>query len=91
MYYMLHTGSYTVLTLSLFTVLYFMLACWTYGLSVSSGVFIPCLLTGAAWGRLVGMGAMYLFPAMVRYHMIISNYFLIFNDVISNDTHLICW
>ncbi|KAK2142066.1 hypothetical protein LSH36_1000g00029 [Paralvinella palmiformis] len=59
-------GSYTVLTLSLFVCLYFLLACWTYGLSVSSGIFIPCLLTGATWGRLVGMGVMYLFPTMVR-------------------------
>jgi H+/Cl- antiporter ClcA len=60
------SGSYTVLTLSLFAFLYFLLACWTYGLSVSSGVFIPCLLTGAAWGRLMGMAAMYVFPTMVR-------------------------
>ncbi|KAI0238338.1 H(+)/Cl(-) exchange transporter 7 [Lamellibrachia satsuma] len=57
-------GSFTVVSLSLFAFLYFMLGCWTYGLSVSSGVFIPALLTGAAWGRLVGMAVMYIFPQM---------------------------
>ena len=53
------------MTLGLFASLYFLLAVWTYGLSVSSGVFIPSLLTGAAWGRLVGMAVIYLFPHMV--------------------------
>ena len=62
-------GSFTVLSLSLFAFLYFMLGCWTYGLSVSSGVFIPALLTGAAWGRLVGMAVMYIFPQMVGIYM----------------------
>uniref|UniRef100_A0A8C6KHU1 Chloride channel protein n=1 Tax=Nothobranchius furzeri TaxID=105023 RepID=A0A8C6KHU1_NOTFU len=45
-------GTYNPLTLGLFTLTYFLLACWTYGLSVSAGVFIPSLLIGAAWGRL---------------------------------------
>uniref|UniRef100_A0A8C7JWF1 Chloride voltage-gated channel 7 n=1 Tax=Oncorhynchus kisutch TaxID=8019 RepID=A0A8C7JWF1_ONCKI len=48
-------GSYNPLTLSLFTLTYFFLACWTYGLTVSAGVFIPSLLIGAAWGRLFGI------------------------------------
>ncbi|KAJ0058160.1 hypothetical protein NL108_008792, partial [Boleophthalmus pectinirostris] len=48
-------GSYNPLTLGLFTLTYFFLACWTYGLSVSAGVFIPSLLIGAAWGRLCGI------------------------------------
>uniref|UniRef100_A0A8C6TS09 Chloride channel protein n=1 Tax=Neogobius melanostomus TaxID=47308 RepID=A0A8C6TS09_9GOBI len=43
-------GSYNPLTLGLFTLTYFFLACWTYGLAVSAGVFIPSLLIGAAWG-----------------------------------------
>uniref|UniRef100_A0A8C9T2U1 Chloride channel protein n=1 Tax=Scleropages formosus TaxID=113540 RepID=A0A8C9T2U1_SCLFO len=47
-------GSYNSLTLFLFTFTYFFLACWTYGLTVSAGVFIPSLLLGAAWGRLIG-------------------------------------
>ncbi|XP_037647989.1 H(+)/Cl(-) exchange transporter 7 isoform X1 [Sebastes umbrosus] len=48
-------GTYNPLTLGLFTVTYFFLACWTYGLAVSAGVFIPSLLIGAAWGRLFGI------------------------------------
>ncbi|XP_005096600.1 H(+)/Cl(-) exchange transporter 7 [Aplysia californica] len=48
-------GTYQVLTLTIFATGYFFLACWTYGLSVPSGLFIPCLLIGAAWGRIVGV------------------------------------
>ncbi|KAF3846678.1 hypothetical protein F7725_003756 [Dissostichus mawsoni] len=48
-------GTYNPLTLGLFTITYFFLACWTYGLAVSAGVFIPALLIGAAWGRLFGI------------------------------------
>lgn len=48
-------GSFNPLTLGLFTIVYFFLACWTYGLTVSAGVFIPSLLIGAAWGRLFGI------------------------------------
>uniref|UniRef100_A0A8C0YEI2 Chloride channel protein n=1 Tax=Cyprinus carpio carpio TaxID=630221 RepID=A0A8C0YEI2_CYPCA len=48
-------GSYNPLTLGVFTLVYFVLAVWTYGLTVSAGVFIPSLLIGAAWGRLFGI------------------------------------
>lgn len=41
------------MTLALFFLLYFLMACWTYGLSVPSGLFVPSLLCGAAFGRLV--------------------------------------
>lgn len=37
-----------------FFILYYGLACLTYGLGVPSGLFVPSLLTGAAFGRLVG-------------------------------------
>ncbi|XP_043931167.1 chloride transport protein 6 [Protopterus annectens] len=47
-------GTFSPVTLSLFFVLYFFLSCWTYGISVPSGLFVPCLLCGAAYGRLVG-------------------------------------
>jgi H+/Cl- antiporter ClcA len=33
---------------------YLIVACWTYGISVPSGLFVPMLLSGAALGRLVG-------------------------------------
>ena len=46
-------------------VVYHLLATWTYGLSVSSGVFIPSLLIGAVWGRIVGIIVMTFLPAAV--------------------------
>lgn len=46
-------------TLALFVVVYYFLAVITYGLSISSGVFIPSLLIGAAGGRLVGLVLQY--------------------------------
>lgn len=49
-------------TLSIFFVCYYFLACWTYGLGIPSGLFIPTLLCGAAWGRLVGKLMSLLFP-----------------------------
>ncbi|XP_077974485.1 H(+)/Cl(-) exchange transporter 7-like isoform X2 [Styela clava] len=48
-------GSYSAVTLIVFVLPYFFLACWTYGLKLPSGLFIPSLLIGAAWGRLVGV------------------------------------
>ncbi|XP_019395598.1 PREDICTED: H(+)/Cl(-) exchange transporter 7 [Crocodylus porosus] len=53
-------GTYNPMTLGMFTLMYFFLACWTYGLTVSAGVFIPSLLIGAAWGRLFGISLSYL-------------------------------
>uniref|UniRef100_A0A2K6THZ2 Chloride channel protein n=1 Tax=Saimiri boliviensis boliviensis TaxID=39432 RepID=A0A2K6THZ2_SAIBB len=46
-------GTFSPVTLALFFILYFLLACWTYGISVPSGLFVPSLLCGAAFGRLV--------------------------------------
>lgn len=46
-------GSFSPVTLAVFFLLYFLLACWTYGVSVPSGLFVPSLLCGAAFGRLV--------------------------------------
>lgn len=46
-------GTFSPITLALFFALYFLLACWTYGISVPSGLFVPSLLCGAAFGRLV--------------------------------------
>lgn len=50
------------MSLAIFVVVFFFLAVWTYGLSVSSGVFIPSLVIGAAWGRLFGIAVVNLFP-----------------------------
>nr|XP_034974731.1 chloride transport protein 6 [Zootoca vivipara] len=49
----LFAGTFSPVTLSLFFLLYFLLSCWTYGISVPSGLFVPSLLCGAAFGRLV--------------------------------------
>jgi len=46
-------------------IVYHLLTTWTYGISVSSGVFIPLLLIGALWGRVVGMLVMAVWPAAV--------------------------
>ncbi|KAG7224336.1 hypothetical protein INR49_004643 [Caranx melampygus] len=46
-------GTFSPVTLTVFFLLYFLLACWTYGVSVPSGLFVPSLLCGAAFGRLV--------------------------------------
>ena len=46
-------GTFSPVTLALFFILYFLLACWTFGTSVPSGLFVPSLLCGASIGRLV--------------------------------------
>lgn len=53
---LLHDPSpiYRISTLIIFFIYYYIIACITYGLSIPSGLFIPCLLTGAAWGRIMG-------------------------------------
>ena len=41
----------------------FILACVTYGISVPSGLFVPCILMGCAYGRLYGeVMKYYVFP-----------------------------
>lgn len=40
--------------LGAFGLVYFALACWTYGLGVPSGLFVPSLLIGAIFGRIAG-------------------------------------
>ena len=55
-------SSHHLSTLGIFFILYFLLNCWTFGMAVSSGVFIPTLLTGAAWGRFIGHAMMDIFP-----------------------------
>jgi chloride channel 7 len=55
-------GSFNPITLLIFCATYYFLAIWTYGLAIPSGLFIPSLLIGAAWGRLFGIGINTLFP-----------------------------
>ncbi|KAL5017921.1 hypothetical protein ScPMuIL_003643 [Solemya velum] len=58
-------GTYKPITLALFCIATFFLACWTYGLSIPSGLFIPGLLIGAIWGRLFGMCLQLLFQQLM--------------------------
>ncbi|XP_048773690.2 H(+)/Cl(-) exchange transporter 6-like isoform X4 [Ostrea edulis] len=46
-------GKFSLATLGLFFVFFFILSCWTYGVHVPSGLFVPSLLCGAAYGRFV--------------------------------------
>eukprot|EP01147_Barroeca_monosierra_P009160 gene9160-1452_t len=55
-------GSYKSSTLIAFSLCYWALSCITYGLSIPSGLFVPSLLTGAAWGRLIGNVLAFFFP-----------------------------
>jgi chloride channel 7 len=57
-------GSFNPLTLGVFCFTYFILSTWTYGLAVPSGLFIPSLLIGGAWGRLFGIFVNYMLPGM---------------------------
>jgi len=51
---LLHQSSaFSPVTLFIFMVFFYVLSCWTYGVSVPSGLFVPSLLCGAAYGRLV--------------------------------------
>ncbi len=55
-------GSHKIITLLVFVAIYFALSNITYGLNVSLGIFIPCLLVGAAWGRLFASFMQLAFP-----------------------------
>lgn len=55
-------GSLLPVTIVSFVVPYFFLACWTYGLKVPTGLFVPALLIGACWGRLIGIALNSIFP-----------------------------
>nr|XP_023026606.1 H(+)/Cl(-) exchange transporter 7 [Leptinotarsa decemlineata] len=61
-------NTHNAVSLISFVVVYFLLASWTFGLSTSNGLFIPTLLTGAAWGRLVSIGLSYVFPTFELVH-----------------------
>jgi len=50
----MHSHTFPVLSLFLFFTCYLSLAAVTYGIAVPSGLFVPSLLAGAAFGRLLG-------------------------------------
>ena len=43
-------------------VVIFICSCYTYGTAVPSGLFVPLILVGAQYGRLMGMSLKYLWP-----------------------------
>ncbi|KAJ3645556.1 hypothetical protein Zmor_023201 [Zophobas morio] len=61
-------NTHNATSLFAFVVIYFLLACWTFGLATSNGLFIPSLLTGAAWGRLISVGLYKIVPDQVLIH-----------------------
>lgn len=56
------SNDFQIGTLGMFFLAYFCLSCVTYGVAVPSGLFVPCILTGASWGRLMGNILMHYFP-----------------------------
>ena len=70
------SGSFSAGSLAIFVVVFFFLAVWTYGLSVSSGVFIPSLVIGAAWGRLFGIAVVNLFPGDKEHYVSLQSFCL---------------
>eukprot|EP00127_Corallochytrium_limacisporum_P001263 Clim_evm33s47 gene=Clim_evmTU33s47 len=56
-------GEFSIRTLLLYMISCYFLACLTYGIGVPSGLFVPALTTGAAYGRLWGIGVKWLFPS----------------------------
>ncbi|KAJ5067242.1 chloride channel protein clc family member [Anaeramoeba ignava] len=58
------SGNYSYTTLALFSIIYFLMSCWTYGIYAPSGLFIPTILSGASYGRLFGEICQHLFPKL---------------------------
>ena len=57
-----NTAYYEWQSLVAYYVIIFFLAVITYGIAVPSGLFVPCILMGCAYGRLMGEGMKMLFP-----------------------------
>jgi chloride channel 6 len=47
-------GDFTLTTLFGFILIYFPIQCWTYGILIPSGLFVPSILCGACYGRIWG-------------------------------------
>lgn len=45
-------ASFSTMSLCMFFSVFYLFACWTYGIAVPSGLFVPSLLAGAAYGRI---------------------------------------
>lgn len=69
-------NTHNYVSLIVFVIFYFFLSTWTFGMSTSNGLFIPSLLTGAAWGRLLSIGLFYVLPDQVRERAIVFFFWL---------------
>ncbi len=49
-----HSETVKIPTVMIYSVLFYLLSCLTYGIAVPSGLFVPNLLVGAAFGRITG-------------------------------------
>lgn len=63
----MHVHAFPIKALLLFFFFYISLATITYGIAVPSGLFVPSLLSGAAFGRLLGNLAYKLAPESVAF------------------------
>ena len=63
---MFHNPNYfSFPSLTIAFVLTFFTACWTYGTGVPSGLFVPCLMIGSIYGRLIGNVVQLLYSAIL--------------------------
>lgn len=60
-------NAHSILTLFLYSISYYLMAIFTTGMAVSLGIFIPSVLIGAAFGRLMGLCILYLIPSSSMY------------------------
>lgn len=60
----LHKHAFSTFCLLTFFLLYISIAVVTYGIAVPSGLFVPSLLSGAAFGRLFGNMARKIYPEL---------------------------
>eukprot|EP01029_Cantina_marsupialis_P013004 TRINITY_DN28836_c0_g1_i1.p1 TRINITY_DN28836_c0_g1~~TRINITY_DN28836_c0_g1_i1.p1 ORF type:complete len:895 (+),score=278.33 TRINITY_DN28836_c0_g1_i1:62-2746(+) len=56
---------FSLVALALFFVPFYLLSCWTYGVAVPSGLFVPSLLAGSAYGRIIGQVLNHFLPGAV--------------------------
>ena len=89
----LNSDSYRPWTLLIFSIEYFLLTAWTFGLTVPAGVFIPAILCGAAWGRLVGVTIEHMIPNIVSsfFTFPLSLTFFLSLSLSLSLSHLLVW
>lgn len=86
-----NTGSMDISTIIVFAIIYYCVAVWTYGASVSGGLFIPNLLIGAAWGRLIGVCLQSIFPGAVCCNYVVSLHCVEFVEIeCATKTKFVC-